>query len=67
MARHLEDALDLERENEQLRSILHAVKTDLNRIRRDFLDTTNTLNEETLDQLDDELEYISMTVENSLF
>jgi hypothetical protein len=67
MARQLEDALELERENEGLRSILYATKIELNRIQREYLETCVVLNERDVNEMGDAIEALSLTVENALF
>lgn len=66
MARHIEDTLDLERENEESRSILHATKIELNRIRREYLDSGTHLSEKEMNDMDDELEILSLSIDNAL-
>lgn len=65
MARQIEDTLELERENEEARSILHVTKIELNRIRREYLDS-GILSEKEMTDMDNELEILSLSIDNAL-
>lgn len=67
MARQLNEALEIERENDRYRESFYLIKADLARIRREYLGVTRSLDEKGLDQLDEELETLSLTIENALF
>jgi hypothetical protein len=67
MARQLNDALELERENDDLRETLRIIKTELARIRIEYFDDSKPLDSKAVDEVDEELEGVVLTIENALF
>jgi hypothetical protein len=67
MARQLTDVLELEQENENLRETLRVVKSELHRIRIEYLDGALSLGTPAIEEVDEELETVVLTVENALF
>lgn len=67
MARQLTEVLELEQENEILRETLRVVKAELHRIRIEYLDGALSLGTPAIDEVDEELETVVLTVENALF
>jgi hypothetical protein len=68
MARHLNEALEMEQEIEVYRTTLSLVKRELHRIREEYLDGKNShLSPEDFELMDEELETITLAVENALF
>jgi hypothetical protein len=67
LARQINDVLELEREIDNYRDTLNLVKSELRRIRMEFLDGALSLSERAIGEIDEELETITLTVENVLF
>lgn len=67
MARQLSDVMELEKEIELYRDSLHLVKSEIHRIRAEYLDSSTPLSVTDVDHIDEELEVLTMTVENCLF
>ena len=67
MARTLNDALELELENDRLRETFHVLKMELQRIRKEYFLGALSLSQMAVDEVDEELETLSLTIENTLF
>jgi hypothetical protein len=67
MARQLNEALELEQENDKLRDTLYLLKSELQRIKNEYLIGAKSLSETAIDEIDEELETLSLTIENALF
>lgn len=66
MAKQLTDVLDLENEITQYRDALFLIKETTHRIRDEYFQG-QTLKSKTIDNVDEDLESISLIVENALF
>jgi hypothetical protein len=67
MARQLNDALELEEENDTYRETLYVLKAEIVRIRNEYFLGAVELNEMAVSEVDEELETVSLTIENALF
>ena len=67
MSRRLDDVLELDNENEKYRDTLYMLKMEIQRIRKEYFDGAIFLNEMAVDEVEEELETISLTIENALF
>jgi hypothetical protein len=65
--RQLNDILELEKEIEDLREALILTKNELHRIRIEYFDGALSLTETAINEVDDEMETLSLLVENALF
>ena len=67
MARQITDALELEQENDRMRDTFLLLKMELNRIRKEYFLGALSLSEMAVDEVDEELETLLVTIENTLF
>ena len=67
MARQISDVMELETEINDLRDTLHIVKKELNRIRSEYFDGALSLGTPAVEEVDAELETLTLAVENALF
>ena len=67
MARQINETLELEQENEKYREALYVLKSEIARIRREYFLGAIFLNEMAVSEVDEELETVSLTIENALF
>ena len=67
MARQLNEALELEQENEKYRETLYVLKSEIARIRAEYFLGAIFLNEMAVSEVDEELETVSLTIESALF
>jgi hypothetical protein len=67
MARQINDALELEQENNRMRDTFLLLKMELHRIRKEYFLGAFSLSETAIDEVDEELETLSLAIENILF
>ena len=67
MAKQLTDVLDLENEITQYRDALFLIKQTTHRIRNEYFQGQPLSEEKLIDIVDEELEAISLIIENTLF
>jgi hypothetical protein len=67
LARQITDILEIELENDRFRETFQVLKMELQRIRREYFLGALSLSEMAVDEVDEELETLSLTIENILF
>ena len=67
MARYLDDTLEAVQDNDDYRETLYIVKAAIQRIRREYLADAISLSETAIGEIEEELETVSLTIENALF
>lgn len=67
MARNLNEAYELEKEIETYREALQIAKAEIHRIRREYLEGAKSLGTQAVEEIDEELETLSLAIENALF
>jgi len=65
--RQLSDILELEKEVEGYRDVMFILKNEVGRIRKEYLDGALSLSESAINEVDEELETVSLLIENTLF
>ena len=67
MARQLNDAYEMEKEIESYREALQIAKAEIHRIRQEYLEGAQSLGTKAVEEIDEELETVSLSIENALF
>jgi hypothetical protein len=67
MARQLNEVFELEKEITGYREALILIKTEIHRIREEYFQGAQSLGTQAVEEVDEELETISLVVENALF
>ncbi len=65
--RQINDILELENENETLRDTLIMTKREIYRIRSEYFEGALSLTSSAIDEVDEEMETLSLVIENALF
>jgi hypothetical protein len=65
--RQLNEALELEQENDKYRETLYLLKSEIARIRSEYFLGAIILNEMAIEEIDEELETVALSIENVLF
>jgi hypothetical protein len=65
--RDLNEALEVKDENESYRETFYLLKNEIFRIRREYFLGTKVLSEGALEEVDEELEQLGITIENVLY
>jgi hypothetical protein len=67
MARQLNDVLEQEREIEGYRDALYLLKSEIHRLQNEYLEGAKSLGRLALDEINEELATLIVTIENALF
>lgn len=67
MARQLNEVFELEKEITQYREALQIAKAEIHRIRQEYLEGAQSLGTQAVEEIDEELETVSLAIENALF
>ena len=65
--KELSESLELAEENERYRELCYMLKNEIARIRREYFLGAVGMNENSINEIDTELETLSVSIENVLF
>jgi len=67
MSKEFNEALEVTEENENYRETLYVLKSEIARIRKEYFLGAKSMGETALEEIDAELETITLTIENVLY